>query len=309
MIRRLVPLLAAACALAGCGIGPGKAVPGGIELRVTRDFGQQQLGSVAHRSAVRQSDTAMRFLQSERRVTTRYGGGFVQSIDGLAGDKSAQHDWFYYVNGAEASVGASDYGLSPGDVEQWDYHDWTATMHVPAIVGAFPEPFVHGLSGRRLPTRLECENESSTACSTVRDALERAGVVVTSSEVGSSGGEKILRVEVSKWPLLRQTGAGRTLSQGPRASGVFARFDAAGRLQLLDTHGRAAGAAPPGSGLVAATQPPGDSIVWLVTGADDAGVARAAAAFTQSTLAGAFAVAATPGGPRRLPVLGGASGP
>ncbi len=28
----------------------------------------------------------MRFLQSERKVSLRYGGGFVQSIDGLTGE-------------------------------------------------------------------------------------------------------------------------------------------------------------------------------------------------------------------------------
>src|SRR5207248_2028612 len=131
----------------------GRAAPGAIELRVTRDFGIRALGPPARRDSVRESDTVMRFLQAERRVTTRYGGGFVQSIDGLAGSGSAQRDWFYYVNGSEASVGAADFGLSPGDVVQWDYHDWTATQHVPAIVGAYPEPFLHGQEGKRLPTR------------------------------------------------------------------------------------------------------------------------------------------------------------
>ena len=85
----------------------------------------------------------------------------MQSIDGLAGDRAAQRDWFYYVNGIEADVGAQDYGLSSGDRIQWDYHSWRATMRVPAIVGAYPEPFVHGYRGKRLPARVECEKPDS----------------------------------------------------------------------------------------------------------------------------------------------------
>ncbi len=41
-------------------------------------------------------------------VATRYGGGFVQSIDGLAGGQEGGRpvDWFYYVNGVEARTGS-----------------------------------------------------------------------------------------------------------------------------------------------------------------------------------------------------------
>src|SRR5215204_3217971 len=38
---------------------------------------------------------------------------------------------------------------------KWDFHHWSKTMQVLSIVGAFPEPFLHGLEGRRLPTRVE----------------------------------------------------------------------------------------------------------------------------------------------------------
>src|SRR5437764_15178655 len=115
----------------------------------------------------------MRFLQSGHRITTRFGGGFVQSIDGLAGNQTAEHDWFYYVNGSEASVGAADYTLNPGDVVQWDYHDWHATQHIPAIVGAYPQPFAHGFGGKRLATRIECEDDQSKACQEEGDRLEQ----------------------------------------------------------------------------------------------------------------------------------------
>ena len=47
-------------------------------------------------------------------------------------------------------------------------------------------------------------------------------------------------------------------------------------------------------------------LVWFVTGADDAAVARAANALDESKLHDAFAVAATPTGVVRLPIGAGA---
>jgi hypothetical protein len=301
--RLLVPLLAAACALlgAGCGFGPGEAKKGGVELSVTRDFGQRQLGPPARQATVRESDTVMRFLQGRRKVTTRFGGGFVQSIDGLAGTINGEHDWFYYVNGSEASVGATDYKLSLGDAVQWDYHDWHATQHVPAIVGAYPEPFLHGIDGKRLPTRVECESESSPACTRVKDTLAAAGANVSSSAIGVPASAATLRVIVAKFGVAAQVRGASAMRSGPAASGVYARFSGTG-LSLLDAAGHSVRQAPPGTGLVAATQQAAQAITWLVTGVDDAGVDRAAATLDRAKLRGAFAVAATPTGVVRLPV-------
>jgi hypothetical protein len=302
VIRALALLLASALAAAGCGFGPGEAKSGDVQLRVTRDFGKRDTFADSRKSKVRDSDTVMRFLQSGHRVTTRYGGGFVQSIGGLAGDQAAERDWFYYVNGSDASVGAADYKLSPGDVVQWDYHNWHATQHIPAIVGAYPEPFVHGMKGKRLPTRLECEDDSSVACKTVGDRLHQQGANVTSAAIGSPASDKALRVIVARFGVAKQVRAAQALTLGPATSGVYARFDRAGRtLTFLDAAGHAARVAPPGTGLLAATQQPSQPITWLVTGVDDSGVERAARAIGPTALRNAFAVAVTPAGLVRLP--------
>ena len=304
-MKRLVACLAAAAlapTAAGCGLGPGKAKSGDVELRVTRDFGRHDTHSDSHTKTVRESDTVMRFLQSGHKITTRYGGGFVQSIDGLAGDQAAERDWFYYVNGSEASVGAADHKLSPGDVVQWDYHDWHATQHIPAIVGAYPEPFVHGMNAKRLPTRLECEDDSSVACKAVGKALAGQGANVTSAAIGSPASDKALRVIVAKFSVAKQVRAANALTLGPATSGVYARFDAAGRtLTFLNYAGHATRVAPAGTGLLAATQQPSQPITWLVTGVDDSGVLRAARALDPTALRNAFAVAVTPSGLVRLP--------
>jgi hypothetical protein len=64
---------------------------------------------------------------------------------------SAHHDWFYFINGYEADRSASEYRLHSGDVEWWDFRDWSRAMRQQAVVGAFPEPFLHGYAGKRLP--------------------------------------------------------------------------------------------------------------------------------------------------------------
>src|SRR5665648_948605 len=104
----LVVALAALCALAGCGLGPGPA-PKGVRLTVTRDFGARVLHGARAPSVVGQ-ETVMSLLQRNATVSTRYGGGFVQSIDGLSGGVKAgeARDWFYYVNGVQAPRGAAD---------------------------------------------------------------------------------------------------------------------------------------------------------------------------------------------------------
>jgi hypothetical protein len=298
-------VLVVALSLAGCGLGPGESKKGGVELRVTRDFGRTALGPPATRDKVRESDTVMRFLQGSRKVTTRFGGGFVQSIDSVAGDQAAEHDWFFYVNGSESSVGAADYKLNPGDVVQWDYHDWHATQHIPAIVGAYPEPFVHGLKGKRLPVRLECAQPDGPACDEATRRLDKLGVTVTSSVVGAPAGDATLRVIVAKFSDAQQVRGAGALTKGPATSGVYARFDSAGgRLSLLDQAGASAQVAPAGTGLVAATQQAAQPITWLVTGVDDAAVERAATALDPAKLQGAFAVAVTPTAVVKLPVQG-----
>ena len=174
-MRRARALLAALLvagvvpALAGCGLGEGnERAGGGATLRVTRDFGHEELGST-ELDSVREGQTVMRMLRSEFDVSTRFGGRFVQSIDGVKGEGAGgQADWFFWVNGLEADKGAAEWEVLPGDRIQWDHRDWSAAMRIPAIVGAYPEPFASGVEGKRRPVRVECEEVGSPPCEVAR---------------------------------------------------------------------------------------------------------------------------------------------
>jgi hypothetical protein len=282
--------VAAAIALAGCGLGAGKGT-GGVTLTVTRGFGAVRVGAVTQ-THVPGSETVIRMLERSFRVTTRYGGGFVESIDGLSGTAS-RRDWFYYVNGLQAPLGAAGTAVHRGDRIWWDLHDWSATDSIPAVVGSFPEPFVHGTGGRRLPTTLACATDVGAACKRVASEFQAIGVRVPTALLGTGAGSDSLAVVVGTWRDLHGELAATLVEHGPQASGIYARFAGPGgsTLQLLNPAGQVVRTLGAGSGLIAATGQTATGTVWLVTGTDAAGVSAAAAALTPARLRDHFALA------------------
>jgi hypothetical protein len=295
-LRTRVTVAAAALALAatvsGCGLGAGKT-PSGASLLVTQNFGAQTILQTS-RPKVTGADTVMRLLERNASVTTRYGGGFVESIDGRSGgsEDGQPDDWFYYVNGVQAGKGAAATKVHSGDHIWWDRHIWGATESIPAVVGAYPEPFVDGYGGTQYPTRVECTQTSSKACTGVYDALAHQGVIDGLGCLDCAEYNLSLRVLVGPYATLVDDATADLLEQGPSTSGVYARFIDGGRkLELLNQIGEIVKTLGPGAGLVAATRLRGAPPVWFVTGTDYAGVAAAEAAFTAGTLDGHFAVA------------------
>jgi hypothetical protein len=300
--RALATVLAlCATAVAGCGIGPGKD-EGDVSLTITRDYGRRALAQ--EQDSIKESDTVLRVLDRNADITTRYGGGFVQSIDGLAGGSSGgrSNDWFFYVNGIESPIGAAEYDLSGGDRIWWDYRDWTAAMRVPAVVGAWPEPFLHGFEGRRWDTAVECAGPPGP-CDDVGSRLAASGVrAIASSAKAEHPGA--IRVLVGTWEAIRTNPTAALLASSPEQSGVFARFIGVHRplLELENLRGESVGSVGKGGGLVAALRPGDGPPVWVVTGTDRKAVA-AAAGLLGSTLRDRYAVATQPGaGPIGVPV-------
>ncbi len=299
MRRRRGPVVASALlvalATAGCGLGPGADV-GEVRLTVTREYGQVPV--VESTVAAKESDTVMRVLEGEADVSTRYGGGFVHSIDGVA---EGQHDgdpydWFFYVDGEEAEIGAADYGLDGHERIWWDYRNWAAVNHIPAVVGSWPAPFSDGIEGKRRPAVVEClesrgsvrtysDRKEPRNCLVVREALEREGVALA-----SGAPEKALRIMVGPWSRLRRDPVARLIENGPVESGVFADFRD-GELTALDEKGEVAEDLGPDAGLVAATSRYGGLPVWVVTGGTAAAVERAAASLKPELLHDHYAIA------------------
>jgi Domain of unknown function (DUF4430) len=285
-------------ALAGCGLGAGPA-PKSVALTVTRNFGAQLVRNWSAPSVVGE-ETVMSLLTRNANVATREDGRFVQGIDGFSAStnsRGAPVAWFYYVNGVAAPKGAAETTVGPGVRIWWDQHDYSQTENVPAVVGSFPEPFVNGIEGKRLPVRVECAAASNGPCHMVASRLQRLGVLAAISAIGPAGGPETLRVLVGPWRGVRNGPGTLAIEDGPRASGVYARLSKGGTtLTLLDEQGHTARVLGAGAGLIAATSYGKEAPQWLVTGTDEAGVEAAARAFDGATLENRFAVVLAPGG-------------
>ncbi|HEV3035818.1 MAG TPA: DUF4430 domain-containing protein [Solirubrobacteraceae bacterium] len=298
-------LVALALALGGCGLITASA-PTAVQLVITSDFGAHSL----HRSdglRARGGETVLALLRSVSQVSTGAGGDIVSSIDGLSagpegGASGRRAQWFYYVNGVPISSSPATTSVRPGDHVWWDLHDASQGAAATAVVGSFPEPFLNGVEGKRLPVRVECTSASS-ACSTVTASLRRFSVPAAVAAIGSGGAPETLRVLVGPWSRVGGELAVRSIERGPRISGVDANFSAGGQtLTLLGEQGQPVQRLNGDAGLVAATRGAKEAPVWLVTGTDNAGVELAARAFKRATLEDRFAVALRPGAAIALPV-------
>jgi Domain of unknown function (DUF4430) len=293
-------LLLAAFAIAGCGLGPGDEV-GSVSLTVSKEFGAEAV--LEDSVKANESDTVMRVLEGSAPIETRYGGGYVKSIEGIAetsrdGDP---YDWFFFVDGIESPVGAAEYPLKGGERIWWDFRDWKETDHVPAVVGSWPAPFVGGYEGEAHPVAVECEGGGvQSACEEVEAALEDEGVKLAK---GTPGGA--IRMLVGPWAAVRADTAAAQIEDGPASSGVYARFEQRGggyALVGLDSDGDPATRFGADAGLVAATRHLEGAPVWVVTGATPVAVQAAADALDSKDLRDHYAVASEGGKVVPLPV-------
>jgi Domain of unknown function (DUF4430) len=215
-VRRLV-LVLAVVALSGCGGEDG----GKATLWITRDKGAH----VILEREVPAGLTAMQALDRMAEIRTRYSGRYVQSIEGIEGSIAARSDWFYFINGYEADRSAAEYRLRNGDVEWWDFRSWRTQMREPVVVGAFPEPFLHGYAGSRLPARVVFVLEAE------RPAAERLARLISGRATkGLDAGLK----QKGNLLVLRPAGTKPSLqAQGGDAPGDPVVFTFSGNPELL----------------------------------------------------------------------------
>ena len=145
----------------------------------------------------------MRALERSAEITTRYGGGFVQSIEGLEARRAPSA----HSTGSSTSTGSSQRWAPPTTRCTGESRSGgttatgVAAMRVPAVVGSWPQPFLNGYDGKRHPVAVECLG-GGAACGAVRGRLEDAGV---------DGGRQLAG--------RRDPGVGRALGAGAERSG------------------------------------------------------------------------------------------
>ncbi|MHC1589252.1 MAG: DUF4430 domain-containing protein [Methermicoccaceae archaeon] len=147
-----------------------------VKVVATIDFGRQ---IILEKSLTWEKGlTAMGALKRVANVETAYGGGFVNGINGYVskytGGGGEKVDWFYTLNGFPAGRGARDYVLRVGDIQIWDYHEWTHYGRTCAV-GAFPEPFVHGFNGVVRDTLIVYEKGAEQPAQNIAARLKEYG--------------------------------------------------------------------------------------------------------------------------------------
>jgi hypothetical protein len=285
--------------------------PTPIKVIVTQNFGQEL---ILYRTIyARNKSNAMEVLQQAAKVETAYGGGFVNSINGISSKSSrpgSRQDWFFYINGMESNTGALDYFLHPGDTEQWDFHDWSFHQSNPAITGNFPEPLIHGHDGKIRPAVITYSTGLQEAADNLKQRLISFGAIAAvSKDINSlSDSEKesanLFLLGTQDNQLITE------LNRNWKRLGFFAYFEN-NNLVTLNASGQVQTQYGASTGLIQTAQNPwnpdgigaSENVVWLVSGTDIEGVKAAADILVNHSdeLKYAFAVVVSGGKIVKLP--------
>jgi len=256
--------------------------------------------------------SALDALKSVADIETKYGGGFVNSINGIrssyTGIGDLKEDWLFYVNGISANVGSGGYTLHEGDAQHWDYHSWNYYPPI-ATIGFFPEPFLHGYDGRVFETIVLYEDDLEEDAELVKETLTQFGVKDVSA---LSAGE--LTEDVKRTSNLIVLGTANStvnseLNELREKLGFYVYFEE-GRMFILDTNGEVVENYSSG-GVIQATQSPwnlkgigaSENVVWMIAGVDEKDVRDAVKLLTEDydEIRYAFAVAIVDGQVCRVP--------
>jgi hypothetical protein len=258
---------------------------------VTRSFNEPAI--LEETLIIDKDTTALEALQTAASIETKYGGGFVRSIAGIGskyeGSVKEKEDWFFYINGSSLSTGASGYILQDGDSQHWDFHDWSFRQFIPAIIGDFPEPFVHGIRGVVYPTVVAYQSRWEEEARHIADRLGNLGVQNVThrsfSELSAEDKEtnNLVLVGTSDFEPIEE------LDEHWTRLGFFCHFED-GKLLVFDSAGDLVNRYGGGTGLIQATQSiwnskgigAAENVVWMVTGLDDTAVTAAGDTLTEN---------------------------
>jgi hypothetical protein len=283
----LVSTVIGACATQSSESAPSSGKEAGtIMVRVvaTQDFGQDLMFDETLEVLPDTSATAA--LMEVAEVETAYGGGFVDAINGVrsgfTGGQSAKRDWFFYVNGIQSNIGALDYKLHDGDVQHWDFHDWSFRHFIPAIVDGFPAPFRYGFGGKVSPNLIVFPDNMRGSAEKLEKELVKLGVNNISLRIFSELAEN--EKENSNLVLvgLPDNSLISELNQNWQRLGFFAYFED-GNLMVIDSGGEVTARYGAGVGVIQVTQNPWnprgigvcENVACLVSGTDKDGVGNA----------------------------------
>lgn len=256
-----------------------------VNLIVTKNFGGEKMYS--ENVGLVRDEVGMEVMFRNLDIVTAYGGGFVNSINGLesqytffSGDERKKLDWFYWVNGILAPVGVAEYRPQPGDEIRWDYHNWGMTMFIPSIIGSYPQPFKSGAFGANPGTAvLYCDGREDDA-KALKKSLNDVGVqdveILEYDSTLLDEPEKFMILlgtweELMNYDLEDKENYLYDINRKSKLIGVYGQFRD-GRLNYMDFKGNIIKAYDEAGIIYSFSSGMGATIPsWIVSGTDEAG--------------------------------------
>lgn len=270
-----------------------------IEILITRDFGKEKLDSKVLNFI--SETTVMDMMEDYFDIETAYGGSFVNSIGGLKSgftdEKSKKKmDWFYYINGRFAEIGAADYDILPGDIIIWDYHDWSSEVRMTSIIGAYPNNFVNDLEGNRMPTIIQYALGYEDEAKKIADYLKAKGADISVSEgaaegLGDEEGHTIL---IAPWDEIRRNEGVEDIYKNRNKTGLF--FEIEEQVKVLDFNNQPVQRYEKAAVIASVSKGYGsDGSLWMITGNDEGCIKEGAKLLYEKpeSLKGAFSLMLT----------------
>lgn len=274
-------VVASLLAIIFCGCQPQPTGEIAVKVIVTQNFGNELM--LDESVIVANGTNALDALENVAIVETKYGGGFIEAINGIRSQYSGaktKNDWFFYVNGMSANVGVLDYKLCDGDVEHWDFHDWSFHAFIPATIGDFPQPFLGGYQGKILATIIVYDENFQAPALDLMSKLRKLGVenvrAQVATELSSQDKERanLILLGTEDFDLISELNGNNKL-------GFYIYFEE-GKAVVHDSRGNKT-QYESDCGIIQATQnlwnPKGvgacENVVWMVSGTDESQVRNA----------------------------------
>lgn len=285
---------------------------GNIRYIITKNYGTEM---VLNKQVNYQKNSSIidGLMDTGAEVETSYGGSFVSDINGLNSEKGraggVRRDWFYFVNGIFADSGALDYFPQPGEIIWWDYHPWKTSQGTPAVIGCFPEPFLHGYRQKVKATVIMTVAQETEKGLDLQKALQAYGVSdVVVKEINADMLERREgpTVIIGQWQELAKIQWLNEFNEAYQKNGTYLHFTEKG-LELMNYMGEGVKLVQDNVGVICATGEGNgdDSPLWIITGTDRSGTEAALELLTRhpEKVQAAYGVAILPGEIIKLPVM------
>ncbi|MFZ0368593.1 MAG: DUF4430 domain-containing protein [Halobacillus sp.] len=125
----LLAILLTAGTLSGCGTQTEEKANAGqeeekqevsVQVEISKNNGEETLAD--KEISVEEGTTLLKVMEDNFEV--EQSEGYINSIEGIAGNQEKKMAWMYTINGEEAQVGANEYEVKQGDMIVFDYHSW-----------------------------------------------------------------------------------------------------------------------------------------------------------------------------------------